>query len=82
MTWVDPCCRSSGLVINREVGRIDPKGDRDPHTPGIGTEIVVSYIHVVLGCSHWILVHQEPGLVRVANTCWNQVVCELGNTGQ
>ena len=82
MTGVDACCRSSGLVVSREVGRVDPKGHCDPHVTGIGAEIVVGYIHVILGCSRWIPVHQEPRLVLVANTRWNQIVCELGNTGQ
>ncbi len=66
MTGVDASCCTAGLIINREVGWIDTT--RRPAiriSRGIGTEIVVRDLHVVLGCGHWIPVHQEPGLVRV-----------------
>lgn len=58
----------SGIVISYEVGWIDPERNRHPHIPGGGTEIIVGYVHVVLGCRYRVPVYQKPGLICAPKT--------------
>ena len=47
-----------------KLGGLTPKENRDPHSSGIDPlKVVVGGVHVVLRCSRWVPVYQEPGLV-------------------
>ena len=79
VTRVDAACGCSRLVINREVGRVDAVGNRNPHI-GPTTEVVVGGVHVVLRCSRWVPVYQEPGLIAVSEARWDKVIGHLRDT--